>query len=390
MIERLITPRVLEDLSAAPILGLIGPRQVGKTTLAKYLQVIIDKPTLYLDLEVQSDYQKLTDAQGYLSLHQEKCVIIDEVQLRPELFAALRALTDQHRVPARFILLGSAAPYLVKQNTETLAGRIAYHTLEPFSFSEIRHLCTMQLHWFRGGFPSALLAKSDRLARKWLDDFAETFVQRDIQRLGFQVTQITMRNLLSMMAHLNGSVLNASNIAQSLDVSQPTVTRYLELLEGSFMIRRLSPYFINVGKRLVKAPKLYVRDTGFLHHLLRISQFDQLQGHQAIGASWEGYVIDQIIREATEFSDFYYYRTKNGAEVDLVIQTPNGKMACIEIKYSSAPTVSKGFFLSVEDLKPHFKYIIVPDGEAWTRSDGIRICALSTFLTKDLVEIGKA
>ena len=311
MIERIITPRVLEDLSASPILGLIGPRQVGKKTLAKHLQTKIDKPTLYLDLEVQGDYQKLADAHGYLSLHKEKCVIIDEVQLRPELFAALRALTDQHRVPSRFILLGSAAPYLIKQNTETLVRRIAYHTLEPFSFTEIRDQCTMQMHWFRGGFPNAVLAKSDRLARKWLADFAETFVQRDIQRFGFQVTQITMQNLLSMIAYLNGSVLNASNIAQSLDVSQPTVTRYLQLLEGSFMIRRLPPYFVNMGKRLVKAPKLYVRDTGFLHHLLHISQFDQLQGHHAIGASWEGYVIDQIIREAAEFSDFYYYRTKN-------------------------------------------------------------------------------
>jgi len=387
MIERLITPRILEDLSTSPIVGLIGPRQVGKTTLVKHLQTKIGKPSLYLDLEMPQDYMKLEDAQLFLSAHTEKCVIIDEVQSRPELFALLRALTDQHRVPARFILLGSASPYIVRQNTETLAGRIAYQTLDPFSYTEIRHQVSMQAHWFRGGFPSALLASSERTSRKWLLDFVETFIQRDVQRLGFQVAQTTIQNLLSMVGHLHGGLLNASALAQSLGTSQPTVTKYLELLEGSFMIRRLLPYFVNLGKRLVKSPKVYVRDSGLLHHLMRIQQFDQLQGHPAMGSSWEGYVIEQIIREAAEFSDFYFYRTKDGAEVDLVLLTPNGKMACIEIKYSMSPVISKGFFLCIEDLKPQFKYVITPAGEAWTRSDGVRICSLPEFLENDLAEM---
>ncbi|MFN0033823.1 MAG: ATP-binding protein [Saprospiraceae bacterium] len=387
MIERLITPRILEDLSTSPILGLIGPRQVGKTTLAKHLQTKIGKPTLYLDLEIPQDFMKLGDAEMFLSAHVDKCVIIDEVQTRPELFALLRGLTDQHRVPARFILLGSASPYIVKMNTETLAGRIAYQTLDPFSYSEIRQLTSMQVHWFRGGFPGALLAPTERTARKWLLDFAETFIQRDVQRLGFQVAQTTISNLLSMVAHLHGGILNASALAGSLGTSQPTVTKYLELLEGSFMIRRLPPYFVNLGKRLVKSPKVYVRDTGLLHHLMRIPQLEQLQGHPSVGTSWEGYVIEQIIREAAEFSDFYYYRTKDGAEVDLILLAPNGKMACIEIKYSTAPVISKGFFLCAEDLKPQFKYVITPAGDAWTRSDGVRICSLPEFLEKDLVEM---
>jgi len=387
MIERLITSRILDDLTSSPIIGLIGPRQVGKTTLVKHLKTRIAKPSLYIDLEMPQDNMRLEDAQLFLSAQVDKCVIIDEVQTRPELFALLRALTDQHRVPARFILLGSASPYIVRQNTETLAGRIAYHTLDPFSYSEIKQNTSMQLHWFRGGFPGALLASSERTSRKWLVDFAETFIQRDIQRLGFQVTQTTIQNLLSMVGHLHGGLLNASALAQSLGTSQPTVTKYLELLEGSFMIRRLPPYFVNLGKRLVKSPKIYVRDTGLLHHLLRIQQFEQLQGHPSIGASWEGYVIEQIIREAAEFSDFYYYRTKDGAEVDLIILAPNGKMACIEIKYSMTPVISKGFFLCAEDLKPQFKYVITPAGEAWTRSDGIRICPVAEFLEKDLMEI---
>ncbi len=384
MIERLLSKRILRDLSWSPIVGLVGSRQVGKTTLVKHLQSKITKSTLYLDLELQEDWFKLEDAQTYLAGHAEKCVIIDEIQVRPELFALLRALTDQKREPARFLLLCSASPHIVKLNTETLAGRIAYHELPPFSFSEIRGRFSQEEHWLRGGFPGSLLATETFISRKWLDDFTETFIHRDLDRLGFSVPAGLVRTMLSMLAHLHGGAFNASALAASLGVTQPTVNKYLELLEGSFLIRRLPPYFANLGKRLTKSPKLYLRDSGLLHYLLRVFDIESLRGNPAIGASWEGYVIEQIIREAPEFSDFYYYRTQNGAEVDLVMITPKGKKVCIEIKFSVAPNISKGFYQSIADLQPDFKYIITPGGERFDRSDGLRICPLSVFLEKEL------
>lgn len=384
MIERLITTKILRDLNWSPIIGLIGSRQVGKTTLARFLQTQITKPTIYLDLELTEDWFKLTDAQTYLIGHEEKCVVIDEIQIRPELFALLRALTDQKRDPARFILLGSASPHIVKLNTETLAGRIAYHELSPFSYSEIKTIYSQEEHWLRGGFPNALLATETFISRKWLDDFVETFIHRDLARLGFTVSANLVRNMLSMLAHVHGSQLNTSALANSLGFTHPTVNKYLELLEGSFLIRRLPPYFKNIGKRLVKSPKLYIRDTGLLHYLLRIFSHEQLRGNPAIGSSWESYVVEQIIREAPEFTDFYYYRTQNGAEVDLIMITPNGKMVCIEIKVSASPTITKGFYQSIADLQPQFQYVITPSGECFYRADGLRICPLNVFLEKEL------
>jgi|APTNR8051073442_1049403.scaffolds.fasta_scaffold00417_29 predicted AAA+ superfamily ATPase len=384
MIERLLSKKILRDLSWSPIVGLVGSRQVGKTTLVKHLQSQIAKPTLYLDLELREDWFKLEDAQTYLSCHVDKCVIIDEIQVRPELFALLRALTDQKRDPARFILLGSAAPYIVKLNTETLAGRIAYHELPPFSFSEIKDHYTQEEHWLRGGFPGSLLAPETFISRKWLDDFTETFIHRDLSRLGFAIPAGVVRNMLSMMAHLHGGAFNASALAASLGVTHPTVNKYTELLEGSFLIRRLPPYFANLGKRLTKSPKIYLRDSGLLHYLLRIFDLENLRGNPAIGASWEGYVIEQIIREAPEFSDFYYYRTHHGAEVDLLMITPSGKKVCIEIKFSVSPNISKGFYQSISDLQSDSNYIITPGGERFDRSDGLRICPLSVFLEKEL------
>ncbi len=384
MIKRLITQRILRDLNWSPIIGLVGSRQVGKTTLARYLETQISKPTIYLDLELREDWFKLEDAQSYLISHVDKCVLIDEIQIRPELFALLRALTDQKREPARFILLGSASPHIVKLNTETLAGRIAYHELTPFSFSEIKSLYSQEEHWIKGGFPGSLLASETFISRKWLDDFAETFIHRDLTRLGFAVSATTVRNMLLMLAHLHGDQLNSSSLANSLGVTHPTVNKYLELLEGSFLIRRLPPYYKNIGKRLTKSPKIYIRDSGLLHYLLRVFSLEQLRGNPAIGASWEGYVIEQIMREAPEFSDFYYYRTQNGAEIDLLMITPSGKMVCIEIKFSVSPSISKGFYQSVEDLQPHYKYVITPSGERFDRDDKLRICPLNIFLEQEL------
>lgn len=384
MIERTLTAKLLRDLSWSPAVGIVGSKQVGKTTLAKHLQVLLDKPTLYLDLELEEDSFKLEEAQSYLTGHADKCVIIDEVQVMPRLFPVLRGLIDQKREPARFILLGSASPHIVRQNTETLAGRIAYHELSPFSYSEIKHQFKLEDHWFRGGFPVALLADQPFITRKWLYDFTETFVYRDQVRLGFEIPASLLQNMLSMLAHLNGGMLNIAALSKSLGIAQSTVKKYLELLEGSFLIRRLPPYFENIGKRLVKSPKLYLRDSGWLHHLLRIPDMESLRGNPAIGASWEGYVIEQIIREAPEFSDFFYYRTQNGAEADLVMLTPDGKKIAIEIKFSNTPTISKGFYQSIADIKADASYVITPASERLERSGGVEVCSLRDFLGERL------
>jgi predicted AAA+ superfamily ATPase len=360
---------------------------VGKTTLVKSLHDKVNKSVLYLDLELQEDLFKLNDAQSYLTSHADKCIIIDEIQVKPSLFALIRALVDQKREPARFILLGSAAPHIVKLNTETLAGRISYHELPPFSYTEVSEIVDLETHWLKGGFPNALLAPEIFITRKWLDDFTETFIHRDLARLGFIVPAPFLRNMLSMVSHLHGNLLNVSNLANATGVTAPTTAKYLELLEGSFLIRRLPPYFANLGKRLIKSPKIYVRDTGLLHFLLKIFDMESLYGHPSIGASWEGYVIEQIIREAPEFSEFFFYRTQNGAEIDLLIITPSAKKVCIEIKFSIAPVISKGFYAAVADLKPAKQYVITPRGEAVLRSDGIHICSLIHFLKEELPQL---
>ena len=384
MIDRKLTEKILRDLEWSPIIGLVGSRQVGKTTLVKHIQKIIEKPTIYLDLELQDDWMKLEDAQSYLSKHQDKCVIIDEVQIRPELFALLRGLTDQKREPGRFILLGSAAPHIVKLNTETLAGRITYHELSPFSYSEIKHQFDQNTHWLKGGFPIPLLAEQTIISRKWMSDFVETFIHRDLARLGFSVAAPMLRNMMMMLAHLHGDLLNSAKLSRSLGVTSPTVNKYLEILEGSFLIRRLPPYYANIGKRLTRSPKIYIRDSGLLHFLHRINDEEQLRGNPAVGNSWEGYVIEQIIREAPEFSDFYFYRTQKGTEVDLLMITASGKKVFFEIKFSVSPKISRGYYLAIQDLNPDYKFVVTPGGEAYEKEGGIQVISLQELLNTSL------
>jgi predicted AAA+ superfamily ATPase len=384
MIQRYLEKKILRDLKWSPVVGIVGSRQVGKTTLAKHLESSISKETLYLDLELDSDWQKLEDAERYLKRHEDKCVIIDEVQLKPTLFPLLRALIDQKREPARFILLGSASPSIVKENTETLAGRIAYHELGPFSWSEVKSITDMETHHLRGGFPEALLPDSDIQSRKWRDNFRETFIHRDLGRMGYDIPPRVLGNFLSMLSHIHGNLLNVSMLSKSLGVSRPAVVKYLEILEGGFLLRRLQPYFINIGKRLIKSPKVYIRDSGLLHSLLRVYDYEQLIGIPQVGASWEGYVIEQIILEAPEFSDFFFYRTNAGAEVDLVMISPSGKRICIEVKNSIAPKTTKGLHHSISDLEPEKSFIITPGGEYYEKSENLWVCPLSVFLEKEL------
>jgi len=385
MINRKIASEIIESMQYFPAIGIIGPRQVGKTTLAKEIQKHLSKPSIYLDLELDEDLIRLQNAQAYLQTHQDKCIIIDEIQLMPRLFPLLRALIDQERVPARFLILGSASPTIIRQSSETLAGRIAYHELAPLSLTEVSPFgISMKEHWFRGGFPNALLSPSDDMTKKWLRNFTNTFMEKDLKAMGYEISLPTMSKLYRMVAHVHGQIQNASTLSQALGVSNPTVTKYLDLMEGGFLISRLEPYFVNVGKRLVKSPKIYFRDSGLLHHLSTIPNFEALQGNQLIGASWEGYVIEQIRRALDDAWQFYYYRTVAGAETDLVLISPDGIMTCIEIKYSTAPTISKGFYQSMDDLKPTRQFIIVPSGSTYFFNEHLKVCSLQDFLEYEL------
>ena len=384
MIHRSVTASILKNLSAFPAANIIGPRQVGKTTLAKYLQTRLAKPSIYLDLQDEQDLDKLASPGLFLREHTDKCVVIDEIQRLPTLYAQLRALIDAQREPARFILLGSASPAIIKGVSESLAGRVFFTELMPFSLSEVMGLATWQKHWVRGGYPDALAMDDDGLAGEWFDSFTRTFVERDLRELGYNPTPVLLSRLLRMVAHLNGQLLNVATLANSLDAGSNTVSRYLDLLEGGFLVHRLMPWSANAGKRLIKTPKLYIRDSGLLHHLLRIRDFDSLFEHPGLGASWEGYVIEQIMRVTQRKWAYYFYRTQHGAEADLVLINPKGKVFCIEIKFSAAPVLSKGFYYCIEALSPDYKYIIVPTGESYPKDHGIRVINLLDFLQNEL------
>ena len=389
LIQRQITEQVLKNLTYFPVVGIVGPRQVGKTTLARILQKELGMPTLHLDLELDEDLYKLRNAQTYLQMNVDKCVIIDEIQRLPTVFPLLRALIDQDRRPARFIILGSASPEMVRQSSESLAGRIAYSELTPFSLLEAKEGGFDQsTHWFLGGFPDALMAPDATFSRTWLQNFVYTFMEKDIRLLGYDINIPTMDRLLTMLAHLHSTNLNVQDLSRSMGISTPTINKYLDLLEGGFLVRRLRPYFANVSKRLVKSPKIYLRDTGILHTLANIPSFDALYGHPFIGASWEGYVIEQIYRCVTFRTwQFYYYRTQVGAEIDLILISPSGKMTCVEIKNSNTPKLTSGFYNCIEDLKPQFQYVITPSSEMFVNTEGVTICSLYHFLTAELLVI---
>lgn len=387
MIERHVSARLLEDLAYFPVVGLIGPRQVGKTTLAKQLGERLAKPTLYLDLELDSDQRKLADAETFLRQYTSHCVILDEVQRMPQLFTLLRALVDQQREPARFMLLGSASPELVRDSSESLAGRISYVELMPFSWPEVQSQSTIQDHWLKGGFPDAFLAPRLPLTFRWLNNFIQTYIERDLRQLGYDLSGRTLISLLQMLAHINGNILNTSDLSRSLGISQPTVNRYIDLLTGSFVVHRLTPYFTNVSKRLVKAPKLYIRDSGVVHQLAQISSYDALLGNPIAGASWEGYVIEQIRRVVGSDWSFHYYRTHAGAEIDLLLVAPNGQKIAIEIKLTNAPTVSKGFYSSLDDIKPNHAFIVIPNGDSYPKDNNIWVCNLTELVTERLPAI---
>jgi predicted AAA+ superfamily ATPase len=367
-----------------PAVGVVGPRQVGKTFLVKQLRDRLDRESVYLDLELSSDLSKLQDPQFFLQQFADKTVILDEVQRLPQLFPLLRALIDQNRVPARFILLGSASPALIRDVSESLAGRIAYLEIGPLSFKEVSTEVSQQTVWLRGGFPLSLLSSSDSTAQEWMRFFVRSYIERDLPLLGLQVSPVQIERLWKMLAWINGQILSISDIANSLGVSATTAKRYIDFMENAYLIRRIFPVWTNLKKRMVKAPKIYIRDTGVLHSLLNISGFDDLMANPAVGHSWEGFVIQEIVANMPKNMEMHFYRTQNGAEVDLVLTRGMETVAAIEIKLSDSPSLSRGNTLAFNDLMAKANFIITPGSDDYLMREKIRVCPLSSFVNNYL------
>ena len=379
MILRSIENEVLEGLSYLPVVGILGPRQVGKTTLVKGLMNKLEKPSVYLDLEYFADLEKLRASPDlYFQEHQNEVVILDEIQRMPELFPLLRAMIDQNRQPGRFIILGSASPELLRQSSESLAGRILYLEMQPLHYQEIKHQISYQQHWLRGGFPDALLAPNDKATDLWFRGFVQTYIERDLPNLGLSASPQVMRNMLRMLTNVQGGMLNYTDLSDSLNLSQPTIKTYIDFLESAFLIRRLKPYFANLGKRLVKSPKLFFRDTGILHHLMGIQDMDGLQGNIGLGNSWEGYVIQQIIANLKSDVEPYFYRTKDKAELDLVLVQNTEVKVTVEIKYGNSPSISKGNTLAISDLSAKLNLVVTPQADDYWHHANLRVCNIST------------
>lgn len=381
MITRRVFKALQRSLAEFPVTALLGPRQVGKTTLARLVAAgMLPDKAVYLDLELPSDLAKLAEPELYLQSHQNRLVVIDEVQRAPELFPLLRALVDQERRSGRFLLLGSASPELSRFGSESLAGRIVYHELAPFSLDETGTSEITRL-WTRGGYPLSYRAANEEKSLRWREAFITTFIERDIPQLGIRVPATMLRRFWMMTAHHHGNLWNASAIANALGVSSPAASRYLDILCDTFIVRQLAPFSANLKKRLVKSPKVYVRDSGLLHALLGIRDFEQLQGHPVIGASWEGMVIEQILAILPDGIAPYFYRTAAGAEVDLLLVPGSGAPIAVEIKHSLSPKVSKGLRSSMDDLNCDHGFIVYPGSESYQISKSITALPV-TMLTE--------
>ncbi len=381
MIDRIIENKLLKTINNFPVTGIIGPRQIGKTTLVKQLNKRIDKETIYIDLENPRDKIRLSDPNLFFEANMDKCVILDEIQLMPELFSILRPMVDINRVSSRYIILGSASPVLIRESSQTLAGRIAYIELNGFNLTEIPNKNQNRL-WMRGGFPDAYLAMDDEIWMQWLDNFIGTYIERDLPMLGLDVSPNILRNLWMMIAHTHGNVVNYSNISRSLELSSTTIKKYLDFLENAFLIRQLQPFHTNIKKRIVKSPKLFVRDTGILHNLLNIGSGFELEGNPMKGNSFEGFAIEQILQIIGNAYQPHFYRTHNGAECDLVLTKSSKPYFAIEIKYSSAPQLTKGNMISFDDIEAKYNFVITPDSKDYLISKNIRVCSLDVFLRK--------
>ncbi len=394
MIKRDIQAKVRELLQQFPAVAILGPRQVGKTTLAWALAEELGEQALYLDLELPSDRAKLAEPELYLKQHESRLVILDEIHRLPGIFETLRSLIDQRRRKGRrsghFLLLGSASIDLLKQSAESLAGRIAYQELAPFSLAEAgkAKVDSADRLWLRGGFPDSFLALSDAASFAWRTAFIQTYLERDVPALGPRIPAETLRRYWQMLAHNQGQMLNAAQLANGLGVSGHTVARYLDVMVDLLLVRRLQPWAANAKKRLVRTPKVYVRDAGLVHALLGIRNQEELQGHPVVGASWEGMLIENILDALPATARPTFYRTFTGAEIDLVIEFSAKERWAIEIKRSlSNPRPSKGFYIGCEDLKVRRRIVLYPGEEAYSLDEQTEVMPLGQFLQQDLRRI---
>lgn len=375
-----LTSNIEESLKKNPIVCLLGPRQCGKTTLAREISKLI-QPSTFLDLERDSDLVFLEHPQAFLE-SRRGLVVLDEIQRRPDLMPLLRVLADRDPSPCRFLILGSASLDLIKKSSESLAGRVRFVDMSGFSIEEVGPGRLLDL-WQRGGFPKSFLAETSEESDRWREDFIRTFLERDIPQLGVHIPAETLRRFWSMAAHYHGQAWNASEIAASLSIAHTTSRRYLDLLTGAFMIRQLPPWFENAGKRVVKSPKIYIRDSGLLHTLLRVGSFDVLQGHPKYGASWEGFAMEQILSLAGE-RDAFFWSTYRGAELDLVL-LKKGKRWGFEFKAGNAPRTTKSMRVAIDDLGIERLWIVYPGTQIYDLDDAISAIPLGEALRLPVV-----
>ncbi len=385
MIERLAKQQIIAALKRSPAAALLGARQVGKTTLA--LNIAESIPSVYLDLENRLDRQKVQDIEVFHAANRDKLIILDEVHRLPQLFVPIRGIIDRERrkgnKSGQFLFLGSASLELLKQSGESLAGRIAYTEL--FSINILEFLTASQspgqeVLWLRGGFPESLLAKNDADSLAWRNDFIRTYLERDIPQLGPRIPSETLERFWTMLAHNKGGLFNAAQFARNIDVSGVTIARYLDLMVDLFLVRRLQPWASNIGKRLVRSPKVYIRDSGLTHALLNIRQYNDLLGHPVVGGSWEGFVIENLLSVLPVGAKPYFYRTAGGAELDLLLEFGANERWAIEIKRSSAPTLRKGFHSACRDVNASRKFVVYAGADTFTLSNNIKATSLQNMM----------
>ena len=380
MIQRKTYDKIKSALARQSAVGLIGPRQVGKTTLA--LEIGKEFPSVYLDLESRSDRAKLENPVLYLENYKDHLVILDEIHRLPGLFQDLRGIIDQRRrngdTLGKFLILGSASIDLLRQSSETLAGRIEYIDLLPLFISELdTHHITNRNLWLRGGFPNSFLANNDEDSYIFRNNFIHTYLERDIPQFGPRIPSETLERFWIMLAHHQGTMFNASKLASSLSISSPTVSKYLDLLVDLLLVRRLQPYHSNLGKRQMKSPKTYIRDSGILHTLLGIETYDNLAGNPIIGNSFEGFVIENILSVAPNRTKSSFYRSSAGAEIDMILELPkNQGLWAIEIKLGLTPKPSKGFYSAIKELSPQKAFVVYSGDEHYSINEHVEAISL--------------
>lgn len=389
MIQRLLKNQLTKALGSMPVVALLGSRQVGKTTLAlEIAESYTAKPSLYLDLELDSDLAKLNEPESYLRRFKNQLLIIDEVQLKPDLFRVLRGLVDIRKRSGersgQFLLLGSASRDLLQQSSETLAGRIQFLELKPLSILEVQATDPLGFNpvklWFRGGFPDSYLAQNEDASWNWRSAFISSYVERDILRMGLQIPATKMRRFWTMLSHFHGQQVNLLNLGKSLEVSHTTIRNYLDILTDLYMVRQVQPWSGNTKKRIVKSPKIYLRDTGLLHRLLSISDYEMLLGNPLVGHSWEGFIIENIITTLSDKWQYSYYRTTTQAEIDLIIEGPRRQVWAIEVKRTTVPKIKVSFHRACVDIGATKKFVVYSGTERFPIAENTEAVGISEFL----------